>query len=110
MLRHCIADCRYEIHLLQYLTGTDVIKCKNNGYNLSTLHNMLMKYMTEEIRKRNITELSGKPSEDEVNKLYRKMTGFILSLSDNPVEDSTVSSMTGTVSENTRSKKKLQSV
>ena len=78
MLRHCIADCRYEIHLLQYLTGTDVIKCKNNGYNLSTLHNMLMKYMAEEIRKRNITELSGKPSEDEVNKLYRKMTGFIL--------------------------------
>ena len=49
---------------------------------------MLMKYMADEGRKRNIAGPLRKPSEDEVNKYYSKMWGFVLSLSSNPRSES----------------------
>ena len=45
---------------------------------------MLMKYMAEEARKKNIALLPRRPSEDEVNKYYRKVSGFVFSLTNNP--------------------------
>ena len=72
---------------LKYLTCTDVIKCKNGRRNISTLH-MLMKYMADEARKKNFPTLSRKSTEDDVNKYYRKVSGFILSLSNNPRSES----------------------
>ena len=74
MLRHyLVPDRTHEPYPLKYLAGADVIKCKNGLCEISTLH-MPMKYMAEEGRKKNITRLLKKTSEDEVNKYYRKVS------------------------------------
>ena len=83
MHRYYLPDMMNGICSLKYLTGTDVIKCKDYCYNISTLH-MLMKYMANEAKKKNIPTLSRKPTENDVNKYYRKVSGFVLSLSINP--------------------------
>ena len=49
---------------------------------------MLMKYIADETRKKNISTLSRKPTEDEINKYYRKISGFVLSLSNNSISES----------------------
>ena len=83
MLRYYLTDHTNRICPLKYLTSSDVINCKNGRRNISNLH-MLMKYMAEEARKKNIALLPRRPSEDEVNKYYRKVSGFVLSLTNNP--------------------------
>ena len=87
VLRYYLADHTNGICPLKYITGTDVINCKNGRRNISNLH-MLMKYMADEARRRNIAGPPRKASEDEVNKYYRKVSGFVLSLSSNPRAES----------------------
>ena len=87
VLRYYLADHTNGICPLKYITGTDVINCKNGCRNISNLH-MLMKYMADEARRRNIAGPPRKASEDEVNKYYRKVSGFVLSLSSNPRAES----------------------
>ena len=85
--RYYLPDQMYGICPVKYLTGTDFIKCKNGCHNISTLC-MLMKYIADETRKKNISTLSRKPTEDEINKYYRKISGFVLSLSNNSISES----------------------
>ena len=85
--RYYLADQLNGICPLKYLIGTDVIKCKNGCCKINTLH-MLMKYTTEEARKKNISTPSRTPIEDDINKYYRKVLGFVLSLSNNPRSES----------------------
>lgn len=72
---------------LKCFTDSDIINCKNGCCNISNLH-MLMKYLAEETRKKNISELARKPSNDELNTYYKKLSGFVLSLSNNPRSES----------------------
>ena len=87
MHRYYLPDQMNGIYPLKYMTGTDVIKCKNDRHNISTLH-MLMKYMADEAGKKNIPTLSSKPTEYDVNKYYKKVSEFIFSLSNNSISES----------------------
>ena len=75
MLRYYLTDHTNEIYPLKYITGSDVINCKNGRRNFSNLH-MLMKYMADEARRRDIAGPPRKANEDEVNNYYRKVSGL----------------------------------
>ena len=85
--RYYLPDLMNDICPLKYLTGTDVIKCKNGRRNISSLH-MLMKFMADEAKNKSIPTLPRKPTEDDINKYYRMVSGFVLSLSNNPRSES----------------------
>ena len=76
VLMYYLADQTNENCPLKYITGSNVINYENGCKNISNLH-IMMKYMADKARKRNIAGLPSKPSEDEVNKYYRKVSDFV---------------------------------
>ena len=78
--RYHLVDHESGVCPLKNLTTSDVSKQSNGRRNLSNLK-MLMKYMIEKCKQ--IDCYVNKPSEEQVNEMYRKVASHVLKLSDN---------------------------
>ena len=78
--RYHLMDHESGVCPLRFLTTMDVVKQSNGRRNLSNLK-MLMKYMVEKCKE--IDCYVDKPSENDVNDMYRKISSQVLRLSNN---------------------------
>lgn len=76
--RYFVPDHESGICALRYLTGTDMVKQSNGRRNLASLK-MLMNYMIEKLKKDK--KYIDKPSEEQVNAMYKHASCHILRLS-----------------------------
>ena len=76
--RYFVPDHESGICALRYLTGTDMVKQSNGRRNLASLK-MSMNYMIEKLKKDK--KYIDKPSEDQVNAMYKHASCYILRLS-----------------------------